>query len=63
MRVSIALLAALCAAFGLAASAGAAPTASAPNAARAARGYCLLIQSMRPRIYIQGLPDHSVPQT
>jgi hypothetical protein len=45
-----------------AASSTAPPTASAPNAARAAREYRLLVskRSMRPRIiYISGRPDHS----
>src|ERR1700722_18813977 len=42
-----------------AASSSAAPTARTPNAARAARGFRLLILSMHPRIYIQGLSDHS----
>ena len=38
-----------------AASSTAAPTASPANAARAARGLRLLIPSMRPRIYVQGV--------
>jgi hypothetical protein len=45
-----------------AASSSAAPTARTPNAARAARGFRLLILSMHPRIYIQGLPDRPAPQ-
>src|SRR4029077_7803110 len=40
-------------------SGSAGPTARPPNAARAARGFRLLILSMHPRICVQGLLDHS----